>query len=153
MHIQKGNLKVNDFKILSYLSMAEATAKLSPDEQTKVGCILVRDGVIISSGYNGFLRGADDNVLPKTRPEKYEFMFHAERNSIFNCARIGTSLSGAEAYCTLSPCIDCTRSLFQCGVNKIYFKDEHSSFTKTLNAKDFKVELGWTNNYSYIRRL
>ncbi len=67
-------------KIQVYMDMANAISQLSKDDQTKVGAVLISPtGRQVASGYNGFLRGANDQDLPNTRPEKYEYMQHAER--------------------------------------------------------------------------
>lgn len=97
--------------------------KNSHDTQTQCGCVLVKDKTCISTGYNGFIRDIDDGVLPRTRPEKYPFMIHAEANAIYNSVRLGRSTLGATAYITGMPCINCLQMLYQCGVHDIKFTD------------------------------
>ena len=76
-----------------YFGFAEQAAKKSPDAETKVGAVLVNNktGAVIAMGFNGFIRGACDILLPKTRPDKYVYMVHGEVNLIANCARHGIS--------------------------------------------------------------
>lgn len=95
----------------------------SHDIQTQCGCVLVKDKTSISTGYNGFVRDIDDNVLPKERPAKYPFMIHAEANAIYNSVRLGRSTLGATAYITGAPCINCIQMLYQCGIHEIKFTD------------------------------
>jgi deoxycytidylate deaminase len=112
-------------KILNFIRQAEIIAQLSHDKQTQVGSILV-DSVNfdqMASGYNGFVRGAKDVALPTTRPEKYEYMIHAEANLIYNAARKGIRTEGHIIVQTLSPCFSCARMLYQAGIRTIYFKD------------------------------
>lgn len=95
----------------------------SHDNQTKCGCVLVKDKTSLSTGYNGFIRDIDDSILPRERPDKYPFMIHAEANAVYNCVRLGRSTLGATAYITAMPCLDCLQMLYQCGVSEIKFTD------------------------------
>lgn len=104
-----------------FLDMAVFVSGKSKDKSTKVGCVFVGpDNEILSTGFNGFPRGVDDDRAERhERPEKYIWTEHAERNAIYNAARTGTSLKGAKAYVTWYPCIDCARGLAQVGVIEI----------------------------------
>jgi len=126
-----------------YLGIAKEVAKRSQDIDTQVGMILVnpKTGAIISTGYNGFVRGADDKHLPSTRPEKYTYMVHAEPNLIYNCARHGISTEGCIVYGTLSPCAPCVRTLWQSGISCVVFSNIHPSFEDTKVMKDLAVEV------------
>ena len=121
--------KNSEEKIKVYMKMAENVSCLSPDQETKVGAVMLSsEGRIIASSLNGFLRGAPDDVLPKTRPDKYEFIQHAERNMIYNCAYEGIRTKDTTIICTLSPCLECLRACFQAGVKTIIFKDLYQKF-------------------------
>jgi len=106
-----------------FLLEAVFWSRSSHDEQTKCGCALVKDKTILSTGYNGFIRGANDDELPKVRPEKYPFMIHAEANAIYNCTRLGRSTLGSIAYVTGIPCGTCLQIMHQAGVEEIVFTD------------------------------
>lgn len=125
------------------MEMAEVVAKRSHDAQTKVGAVLVNNasGAIIATGYNGFVRGANDAVLPTTRPEKYEFILHAEENLIANCARHGISMEGCSLVCTLSPCKHCMRLMINCGITRVVTKELYKDFDDILNMPDVKTSL------------
>lgn len=137
------NNGINESKLNNYYERALAVSKPSHDEQTKVGAILIKkdSGAVIASGYNGFVRGAPDNVLPKTRPEKYKYIVHAEQNLIFNCARHGISTKECAVFCTLSPCKDCTRAMYQSGIDTIYFKDKYKDFEQQISLGDLSVDI------------
>jgi len=143
-------------KLNAYHKQALAVAEQSPDAQTKVGALLIhgKTGAVISSGYNGFVRGGPDKDLPKTRPDKYQYIIHAETNLLCNCARHGVSTDECFVYCTLSPCINCMRQLYQSGINMVYFKDMYRDFDKNSNMKDLKFfvrEPYGTNSYYELR--
>lgn len=93
----------------------------SKDRSTKVGCVIVGpDNEIRSTGYNGFPRGVNDDIDERhERPAKYMWTEHAERNAIYNAARVGVSLLGCTLYQDWWPCADCARAIVQSGIDKM----------------------------------
>jgi dCMP deaminase len=129
-------------KVQNLLAQAEVQARLSPDAQTKVGAIIVdKDGGTLLSSYNGFISGAPDKKLPTSGIPKYEYLIHAEANSIARAARKGIKLDDSILVCTLSPCKSCTRLLFQSGIRTVYFKTKYKDFDENLAMKDLKVTI------------
>ena len=120
------------------MDIAEACSGRSHDSQTKVGAVLVNNqsGAILATGYNGFVRGAPDNELPTTRPDKYEYILHAEQNIIANCARHGISMNDCSIVCTHSPCKSCMRMLVNCGITKVIVKTLYRDFDEVLQLRD-----------------
>lgn len=104
-----------------FLALAEHIAQWSKDRSTKVGCVIVdRHHNVISTGYNGFPRGADDGVNARhERPLKYLWTEHAERNAIYNAARVGVSLHETTMYLPWFPCMDCARAIVQAGIQRL----------------------------------
>jgi len=103
-----------------FMSIAKVCSTRSPDPSTKHGCIAVtKAGSILSTGYNGGPRGVDDSKIPTTRPEKYMYFEHAERNCIYNAARVGVPLDGCIFYVTGIPCNECLRAMYQVGASEI----------------------------------
>lgn len=135
-------------KIKKYLNVAKEVSKFSKDENTKVGAILVDpdDGAIVAVGYNGFVRGSPDYLIPKTRPEKYKYTIHAELNLLLNCARHGISVKNKIVYCTHSPCNNCARHLKNAGINKIIFKNLYANEILQEDL-DLKFSLKKEKNY------
>lgn len=101
-----------------FMALAEAVGQWSKDRSRKVGCVIVGERrEILSTGYNGFPRGVNDDVDERhARPAKYLWTEHAERNAIYNAARIGVSLTGATIYVPWYPCSDCARAIAQAGI-------------------------------------
>lgn len=134
-------IKVTHKKLESWHRRAVAVAQDSHDSETKVGALLIHGetGAVLSSGFNGFIRGANDNALPNKRPKKYPYMVHAETNLVYNCARHGVSTDGCILFCTLSPCINCLRAIWQVGISEIYFKDMYRDFKKNCEMKDLEI--------------
>lgn len=97
-------------------------AEKSKDKHTKVGCVIVGpDNEIRSTGYNSFVRGLDDNDTSRLeRPEKYYWIEHAERNAIYNAARIGVSVKGCKIYIPSLPCVECARAIVSSGIVEVH---------------------------------
>lgn len=108
-----------------FLNVAEQIKLKSKDENTQIGAVIVgEDNEILSTGYNSFPRGLDDSKPDRQeRPEKYYWFEHAERNSIYNAARIGVSLRNSTIYLTCGiPCMDCARGIINSGIKIVYCK-------------------------------
>lgn len=94
----------------------------SKDRNTQIGAIIVgEENEVISTGYNSFPRGINDDVEERQeRPEKYYWFSHAETNAIINAARNGVSTKGSTMYMTCGiPCSDCTRNIINAGIKRI----------------------------------
>ena len=131
-----------------YLAMASIWSELSKARRMKVGCLIVRDCMIISDGYNGTPSGFDNNceyetsaahLLDKdkespaiklinngktqitTKPE----VLHAETNAISKLAKSTQSSIGATIYITIPPCIHCSKLIIQTGITRVVWKDEY----------------------------
>ena len=128
-------------KIKNYMDMADVVSQRSHDAETKVGAVLVNNnsGAIIATGFNGFVRGANDAQLPDTRPLKYEFILHAEQNLIANCARHGISMEDCTLICTMSPCKLCMRLMINCGITKVIARELYKDFQDILDMPDVKT--------------
>jgi len=116
-----------------FLNLAENVKLKSKDEATKIGAVIVGDdNEVLSVGYNSFPRGANDNIPERQkRPEKYDWFEHAERNAIYNAARIGIPLKGSTIYLSSQvACIPCARAIVNSGIKKVYCKREHTTHNK-----------------------
>ena len=108
-----------------FINIAEQVKLKSKDNNTKIGVVLVgKNNEIVSTGYNSFPRGINDDVLERQeKPEKYFWFEHAERNCIYNAARIGVSTLGTTMYMTCGiSCADCARAVISAGVEKIVLR-------------------------------
>jgi len=137
-----------------FLDLAKHISTASKDTSTKVGAVLVGlNKEVISVGYNGLPRGAYDDLPERqVRPEKLFWYEHAERNAIYNAARVGISLSGSTAYVTLCPCMDCARGLIQSSIKRVVCPepdlDKYSSWADQFKkAEVLYRECGVELNY------
>lgn len=116
-----------------FLKIAETVKLKSKDESTQIGAVIVgTDNEVLSTGYNSFPRGIDDNVKERQeRPEKYFWMVHAEMNAILNAARVGTKLKDSVIYITSGlPCSNCARAIINAGIKKVYCKRLDTTFNR-----------------------
>ena len=125
-----------------FILQAVLISQKSKDPSTKVGCVIVNDdNVILSTGFNGFPRNINEHYENRwKRPEKYHWVEHAERNAIFNAARVGVALNGAKAYLNWEPkpCAECTRALIQAGIKEII--GPNRAFTGQGAGKHYSIE-------------
>ncbi|QDU32387.1 tRNA-specific adenosine deaminase [Poriferisphaera corsica] len=120
-----------------FLTLAKEVAKRSPDPSTKHGCVIVdTDKRVVSTGYNGPVSGLPNELVPLTRPEKYDWFIHAEDNAV---AFARCNLSGATAYVTGQPCAPCFRRLLQVGITRIVFGAVQSACINDNETEACKV--------------
>ncbi len=104
------------------MNLSFEVARKSFDPSSHCGCVAIDiDGGISSAGYNGPPQGSIDEEIPLTRPEKYIFFEHAERNCIYMAARKGTPLRDAVFYTTGIPCSDCLRAIIQIQASRVVY--------------------------------
>lgn len=103
-----------------FMGLAKAIAVKSKDPSTRVGCLIVGQGMeLVCSGYNGIPRGVLDLPERLARPAKYYWVSHAEANCVAHAARIGVPLNGCKAYTTHTPCSGCAKALIQAGIKEV----------------------------------
>ena len=129
-------------KIDTYLNCAEVFAYRSTCIKRKYGAVIVKDDVVISTGYNGAPRGfencCDKGKCPRIERDMHQGegygicrAIHAEANALLNCSRQQTI--GADLYLTgvnpednsihkAKPCPLCARTIIQAGINNVYLR-------------------------------
>lgn len=117
-------------KARKFLAVARSIAALSKDRSTQVGALILGpDWEGGPWGYNGFPRGADDDVEARhQRPEKYFWAEHAERNAIYTAARSGFPTKGCSMVVTHPPCMDCARAIVQAGIIRVIYPAGDAAF-------------------------
>ncbi len=125
-----------------YLNLCRHVAARSKDPNTQIGCVVVgKAHEIRTTGYNSFPRGIKDDIPERrTRPTKYLWMEHAERNAIYNAARAGTSTEGCSIYVDIMPCMDCARAIVQAGIREVVIaKERMSVYSSEYYDEHFKM--------------
>jgi dCMP deaminase len=92
----------------------------------QVGAVIVRDGRIISGGYNGAPSG-QPHCTPETCGPSHPCTrtIHAEANAIAFAARFGIATDGCGMWCTDSPCLDCAKLLINSGITSLTYLREY----------------------------
>jgi dCMP deaminase len=106
-----------------FMDLAKHIAAWSKESGRRVGAVIVGpDREVRSTGFNGFPRGVNDDILERHSREtgaKYLWSCHAEQNAIFNASRAGTSLVGCTMYLPWFPCVDCAKAIVQVGLARL----------------------------------
>lgn len=108
-----------------FLGLAKIASQRSHDIHTQHGCVITdKYNRILGIGYNGFPRNLPDDLLPTSRPDKYAWMIHAERNALSNCV---VRPDNGIAYVTGQCCNDCIMALWQEGIKTVYMVNNHGT--------------------------
>jgi dCMP deaminase len=126
-----------------FMNIAKEVATRATCDRKFVGAVIVRDKTILSTGYNGSIRG-----LPHCSTNGHEMenghcvrTIHAEANAIVQAARNGVAIDGAEIYITASPCYNCFKMIANAGITKIYYQEFYRDERIKKHAKEIGVEL------------
>lgn len=103
-----------------YLRMAAIWAENSYCKRRQVGCLLVKNKMIISDGYNGTPTGFENDCETEDNRSK-AYVLHAEANAITKVAMSSNSSDGSTLYVTDSPCIECAKLIIQAGIKRVVY--------------------------------
>ena len=106
-----------------FMNIAKQVASRSTCDRKHVGAVIVRDKTILSTGYNGSIRGMPhcDEVGHMIENEHCVATIHAETNAILQAAKNGVMIDKGEIYITASPCWPCFKMLANAGIKKVYY--------------------------------
>lgn len=130
-----------------FMGLAEQASTMATCDRLHVGCVLVKDKRVISTGFNGSISGhkhCDEAGHLYNDEGRCIRTVHAEQNALLDCARRGVATDGAIAYCTHEPCEHCTRSLVQAGITTVIFKHAYENkWNKFFNSGIKWVHMSW----------
>jgi dCMP deaminase len=121
-----------------YMDIAKRVSEMSWDSDTKVGAIIVKDGNIISMGWNGTPSGFPNDCKHPSTGVTLPYVIHAEANAIAKLARDGGNGLGATLYSSLAPCMECTKLILQSGIKEVVVTQADERFMesyKILNER------------------
>ena len=124
----------------AYLRLAKSWANLSHCVRKKVGAIIVKDGMIISDGFNGTPSGFD-NSCENDQGETHWYVLHAEANAILKVAKSSNNCKGATLYVTLSPCKDCSKLILQAGIKRVVYQNAYKDTSGLEFLRGADIEL------------
>ncbi len=131
-----------------FMNIAKDVSARATCDRLHVGAVIVKDHVILSTGYNGAARG-----LPHCDEIGHEIVdghcvrtVHAEANAILQAAKHGAGIDGATLYVTNSPCYDCFKMIVNSGIKRVvygsFYMGRYEASEKVLDlAKSAGVEI------------
>jgi len=125
------------------MQMAKVCSKRSTCNK-KNGSVLVREGRVIATGYNGSPPGRPHCIDVGCLLDDYGHCLasiHAEINTILMAARYGISTEGATLYCTTFPCPLCSKLLTNTGITKIVYENLYSNMEGYGTLKSCGIQL------------
>jgi dCMP deaminase len=125
-----------------FMNIAREVATRSTCSRKHVGAVIVRDKVILSTGYNGSIRGMPhcDEAGHMMEDGHCVRTIHAEANAVIQAATNGTRIAGAAIYVTASPCWSCFKMIANAGITRIVYGE----FYRDARIFEVSAELGIT---------
>lgn len=126
-----------------FMKFAEQASTRGTCDRKKVGAVIVRDRTILSTGYNGAVRGTPhcDEVGHLMEHDHCVRTAHAEANAIVQAARNGTAIDGGTIYTNASPCFICFKLIANAGIKRIVFAELYRDERIYQFAQEAKIEL------------
>ncbi len=125
------------------MGIAQQVSKRSTCDRKNVGAVIVRDKVILSTGYNGSIRGVKhcDEIGHLIENGHCVRTVHAEVNAVAQSAMNGTEIKNSNIYLTASPCWPCFKVIVNSGIKKIYFGEFYRDEKIFKFAQESGIEL------------
>ena len=124
----------------AYLRMAYEWSKLSHCKRKQVGSLIVKNGMIISDGYNGAPTGIDNNCEDENGATHW-YILHAEANAISKVARSTNNAQDATLYLTMSPCKECSKLILQVGIRRVVYSTLYSDDSGMSLLRNAGIEI------------
>ena len=100
----------------------------------KIGCVIVKNKRIVTTGYNGAPAGIKTCVergeclrdklgIPSGTQHEICYAIHAEQNASIQESKLGESSDGATLYCTHQPCVICAKMIVNAGITRVVYEE------------------------------
>jgi len=125
------------------MDIAHQVATRATCDRKHVGAVVVRDRTILSTGYNGSIRGMPhcDEVGHMMENGHCVATVHAEANALLQAAKNGVRIDGATLYTTASPCWPCFKLIANSGCVRIVYGEFYRDPRIFEVAAQLKLEL------------
>ena len=126
-----------------FMNIAREVATRSTCDRKHVGAVVVRDKTILSTGYNGSIKGLPhcDEVGCEMIDGHCVRTTHAEANAIVQAAKNGIQINQSEIYVTASPCYDCFKLIANAGIKIIYYDEFYRDKRIIEKSKEIGIQL------------
>ncbi|KAE8154781.1 cytidine deaminase-like protein [Aspergillus avenaceus] len=118
-----------------FMQLASLAAQRSNCMKRRVGCVLVRERRVISTGYNGtprHLTNCNEGGCPRCNRGEGGgvglstcLCLHAEENALLEAGRERIR-EGAILYCDTCPCLTCTVKIAQVGISEVVYSQGYN---------------------------
>ncbi|QFR50319.1 dCMP deaminase [Sulfurimonas lithotrophica] len=129
----------------NFINIAKEISSASKCVSKKVGAVIVKEGRILSTGYNGTPAGYtncsehwDNEYTSEHHEWSKTYEIHAEMNAIIWAARKGISIEDATIYVTLEPCADCSKNIIASGIKRIVYEKAYEHNHSEIISKFIK---------------
>lgn len=121
-----------------YMNISETVSERASCLRCKVGSVLVKDWIIISTWINWNARWELDCINKWCTLKDWHCVstIHSELNCILNCARIWVSTLWTILYCTYKPCDNCSRIIINAWISKVFYKNDYK-WDYTIKLEDY----------------
>ena len=126
-----------------FMNIAREVATRSTCSRKHVGAVIVRDKTILSTGYNGSIKGlphCDDAGCDMVDGHCVRTS-HAEANAIVQAAKNGVGIDQSKIYVTASPCYDCFKLIANAGIKTIYYEEFYRDQRIIDRSKEVGIQL------------
>ncbi len=126
-----------------FMNIARVVSSRATCDRKYVGAVIVRDRTILSTGYNGSIRGMPHCTEVGHMMEEGHCVatIHAEMNAIIQAARHGVRIEGASIYITASPCWNCFKALANAGIRRICYGEFYRDRRSFETAEQLGIEM------------
>ena len=121
-----------------FMSIASVVATRATCKRKQVGAVIVRDRVLLSTGYNGSVRGLPHCTDVGCVMEDGHCIttVHAEANAIIQAAKNGVGIDGATIYTTASPCWPCLKLILNSGIQCVVYGESYRLDPKVVSTME-----------------
>lgn len=140
-----------------FFNIAREIGSLSNCISLQVGAIIVKEGRILSTGYNGSPAGyIHCNEVHHERGHEHtawsnKYEIHAEMNAILFAARNGIQIQESTIYSVVQPCWQCSKNIVQSGIKEVIYQDKYYQLSVAQQRE--MNEFFKDNNVNYTRYL
>jgi len=126
-----------------FMAIADQVASRSTCDRKHIGAVIVRDKTILSTGYNGSLRGSPhcDEAGHDMENGHCVRTVHAEANAVAQAAKNGVAIDRSEIYVTASPCLTCFKLIANSGIRTVFYKEFYRDARITDYARQADIRL------------
>lgn len=126
-----------------FMEIAKVVSSRATCDRKMVGAVIVRDRMILVTGYNGSIKGMPhcSDVGHMMENNHCIATIHAETNALLAAAKTSVAIEGATLYVTASPCWNCFKQVINAGIKRIVYGDFYRDERIFNVAKQLNVDL------------